>query len=690
MRLVGAIFATILLNFACGGTIQADGLNGLSSADVAKIQSVQSVDISPNGKWIAIRLAVPRIPGLGDDGSAWTELHLVNAETKQSRPFITGEVSIGEIQWSGDSQKIFYAAKRLGDEHVSLYQIPVDGGESRKILTHTEAVKGFDVRPDGTQIAFLAAENRQKEIENYRSQGFNQQIYEEDDLSTLVWLADFDGDQAVNLKAIELTGSAYETHWSPSGDHLAIVSAPTPTVDDRYMRRGVDVYDVKLEKIVATLQTEGKLGQVCWSPSGEQIAIISGKDNHDPAEGRITIHELSGSKPAKTHLTDYLGHVVDLQWLAQNEIVLLAEEGLGSRLGTLSVEGEFSQWKLESDVVFTQFSVSEDASRLAFLGSSSNHPSEAFLLKSETKTLTRLTDHNPWLGERDFGKQVPVEWVAKDGLRLEGVLIYPLGYQAGKRYPTIMYVHGGPESHEKNAWLTSYSRPGQVAAAKGFVVFYPNYRGSTGRGVEFSMMGQGDAAGKEFQDLIDGIDFLISEGISDREAIGVTGGSYGGYASAWCSTYYSDRFAASVMFVGISDNLSKVGTTDIPEEMYLVHHRKRLWEDWDYFLERSPIRYVERNQTPTLILHGKEDPRVHPSQSLEFHRHLKTLNQAPVRSVLYPGEGHGNRRAASKFDYNLRMIRWMEHFLLNQKDTAPEFNIDYGKQLGAGSVSSAE
>ena len=101
-----------------------------------------------------------------------------------------------------------------------------------KILTHTEAVKRFDVRPDGTQIVFLAAENRQEKIEKYRSQGFNQQIYEEDDLSTLVWLADFDGNQAVNLKAVELTGSAYEVHWSPSGDHLAIVSAPTPTVDD--------------------------------------------------------------------------------------------------------------------------------------------------------------------------------------------------------------------------------------------------------------------------------------------------------------------------------------------------------------------------------------------------------------------------------------------------------------------------
>jgi dipeptidyl aminopeptidase/acylaminoacyl peptidase len=136
------------------------------------------------------------------------------------------------------------------------------------------------------------------------------------------------------------------------------------------------------------------------------------------------------------------------------------------------------------------------------------------------------------------------------------------------------------------------------------------------------------------------------------------------------------------MFVGISDNLSKLGTTDIPEEMYLVHHRKRLWEDWDYFLSRSPIRHVQKNRTPTLILHGKNDPRVHPSQSLELHRHLKTLGQAPVRLVLYPGEGHGNRRAAARFDYHLRMLRWMEHYLQGPGGDPPPFTLDYAKQLG--------
>ena len=209
-------------------------------------------------------------------------------------------------------------------------------------------------------------------------------------------------------------------------------------------------------------------------------------------------------------------------------------------------------------------------------------------------------------------------------------------------------------------------------------VFYPNYRGSTGRGVKFSKLGQADAAGPEFDDIVDGIDHFVEAGLADKDKVGITGGSYGGYASAWGATCYSERYAASVMFIGISDNISKVGTTDIPDEMYYVHHRKHLWEDWDYFRERSPIKYVEKARTPLLILHGKEDPRVHPSQSLELHRHLKTLGQTPVRLVLYPGEGHGNRRAASRLDYNLRMMRWMKHYLQGPGGDAPDYALDYG------------
>ena len=303
-------------------------------------------------------------------------------------------------------------------------------------------------------------------------------------------------------------------------------------------------------------------------------------------------------------------------------------------------------------------------------------PNELYTL-TENVSATRRTTSNEWLAALRFATQEVIRFEARDGLELEGILIYPLDYQQGQRYPLVLVVHGGPEAHDHNGWLTSYSAPGQVAAARGFAVFYPNYRGSTGRGVEFSKTSQAAAAGPEFDDLVDGVDHLIEMGLVDREKVGITGGSYGGYASAWGTTYYSDRFAAAIPFVGISDAISKMGTTDIPYEMYDVHHRKWLWEDWDYFAKASPIYYVTRNRTPTLILHGKEDPRVHPSQSLELYRQLKLVGQAPVRLVFYPGEGHGNARSAARLDYALRTLRWMEHYLKGVGGDPPDPNLDY-------------
>lgn len=210
-----------------------------------------------------------------------------------------------------------------------------------------------------------------------------------------------------------------------------------------------------------------------------------------------------------------------------------------------------------------------------------------------------------------------------------------------------------------------------MAAGKGYAVFYPNYRGSTGRGIDFAFSSQGDLAGSEFDDIVDGVDYLIDQGIADSSRIGVTGGSYGGYASAWMSTYYSHRFAAAVMFVGISNNLSKWAESDIPEELYLVHARKRLWNDWSWFLQRSPVYYADKAQTPLLIMHGAEDTRVNPSQSLELYRHLKVRKpDLPVRLVYYPGEGHGNRHASAKLDYTYRMLRWFDTYLMTGNATA--------------------
>ncbi|HEY6563317.1 MAG TPA: S9 family peptidase, partial [Pirellulaceae bacterium] len=508
--------------------------------------------------------------------------------------------------------------------------------------------------------------------------GFNQEIYEEDGQLTRVWIAAADGTD--KPRALDLPGSASFAAWQPGGRELVVVLAPTPTVDDSYMHKRVHIVNVESGHVVEHIKNPGKLGAVAWSPDGKHLAMISGADIHDPGEGRLMVVAVPNAGELRDLLPDLEGHVTSFAWKNDNTLAWLADQGEVSYAGTVTLDGKIDHQIQGDGPILAALSLSQDGQSAAVMGHTARHPAEVFVLPS-AESARRLTNSNHWLESMRFAEQEAIEWTARDGLRLGGVLVKPLDYVAGRRYPLMMVVHGGPEAHVSNGWVTSYSNPGQMGAARGFAVFYPNYRGSTGRGVAFSKMGQADAAGKEFDDLIDAIDHLERTGLIDKRRVGITGGSYGGYASAWGATYYSDRYAASVMFVGISDNISKVGTTDIPEEMFLVHHLKRLWDDWSYFAERSPIRYVERNQTPTLIMHGKQDPRVHPSQSLELFRHLKTLGKAPVRLVLYEGEGHGNRKAAARFDYSLRLLQWMEHYLQGPGGPPPAYELNYQKSL---------
>lgn len=649
----------------------------LQPKHVAQLRLVTAATVSPDGRLVAYTLSVPRRPLADEDGPAWSELHVVPASGEApSRPYITGKVGIGAPQWLPDGGALLYLARRNDDKAPSLYRIPIDGGESQRVLTHPGGIQGFAVSQDGAQLAYLATEESELAAKELRDKGFNQEVFEEDWQPVRVWLTTLDGDGPP--RKLDLPGSASAVEWSPSGKELVVVLAPTPGVDDDLMHRRVHLVDAVSGHVLQKLDNPGKLGEVAWSPDGRHVAMISGADIHDPHEGQLLVASATDGA-LRNLLPDVAGHVSSFAWQDATTLVYVGDVGTKTVLGRVTLEGANETLLGPAGPVLAGLTLSADGVVGAVTGHTAQFPAEVhtFQLKQQPPLLERRTRVNPWLAGIDFAQQETIRWQASDGLEIEGVLIYPLGYVEGRRYPTILSVHGGPESHEPDGWLTSYGRPGQVAAARGFAVFSPNYRGSTGRGVEFSKLGQADAAGKEFDDLVEGIDHLVKLGIVDRDRVGITGGSYGGYASAWGATFYSERFAASVMFVGISDNVSKVGTTDIPEEMFLVHHRKRLWEDWEYFLSRSPIRYVERNRTPTLILHGKQDPRVHPSQSLELHRHLKTLGQAPVRLVLYEGEGHGNRKAAARLDYHLRMLQWMEHYLQGPGGPAPPFELDY-------------
>ena len=641
-------------------------------------RSVLSADVSPDGRQIAFLRSQPRRPLDDASGPAWVELYVLDGDGREV-PFVTGEVNVGRPRWLSADELVFLI-RREGDERRAVYRISTRGGEARKLFEHETNVTSFDVSADGRWLAFLAVDEVDPAVRTLRDQGFNRRIFEEDLRYTRLRIADLEsgeGPDGYDVQTLDLEGSLRSVRFAPDGQRLLVGVTPTPLVDDSYVAYRLLVVD-RDGAVTARVQTEGKLGEAEWSPDGRHIALIGSVDQNDPAAGRLMVVEATGGVP-RDLLPGLEAHVSTFEWQDAETLVYVVDVGTEAEVRKISLDGSVDDALLPKGQVVAAALDVGGGGEIAMVAQTARHPNELYVLDADEPT--RRTVSNEWLSDLRFATQEVVQFEARDGLELEGILIYPLDHEAGQRYPLILSVHGGPEAHDRNGWLTGYSAPGQVAAARGMAVFYPNYRGSTGRGVAFSKTSQADATGPEFDDLVDAVDHLIGIGLVDRDKVGITGGSYGGYASAWGATYYSERFAASIPFVGISNAISKMGTTDIPREMYDVHHRKQLFDDWEYFAKASPIYYVTRNRTPTLILHGEEDPRVHPSQSLELYRQLKLVDQAPVRLVLYPGEGHGNARSAGRLDYALRTLRWMEHYLKGPGGDPPDASIEYAAYL---------
>jgi dipeptidyl aminopeptidase/acylaminoacyl peptidase len=645
---------------------------------VASMRGVSSAVIAPDGKHVAYAVSVPREPWVEDDGAPWSELHVLDVASGTSQAFVAGKQNVSSIAWTPDGKGIGFLAKRGDDKHNCLYIVPIDGGEARRAAALDEPISAYSFARDGVRVALVANESKSAARKKSEEKGFKQEIYEEDWQAAKIWIAKLFETHEKPVK-LEFDGTAHAVQWSPVDDRLAITVTPTPLIDDEYMRIRCHVIDAATGKLLAHCDNPGKLGDIAWSPDGKWIAMVAGLDIHDPAAECLMLSPSAGGAPVDV-LPNYPGKIDAIGWMDAENIMYVASQGCSTVFERVQAKpGSTPKTIVQAgEPILTTVSLSADGQAAAFVGSTPLHPSEVFTMKHGDAAPTRRTNVNPWLDHARLAKQEVVGFKARDGLALEGLLLHPLDEQPGVRYPLILYVHGGPEAHEKNGWITGYSMPGQVSAARGFAVFHCNYRGSTGRGVAFSKSSQADPAGKEFDDLVDAVDHLIEIGLVDKAKVAVTGGSYGGYATAWLSTRYSDRFAAGVMFVGISDKISKMGTTDIPDEEYFVHQLHRPWEKWTFLLERSPIYYAAQCKTPLLILHGKDDPRVNPGQSRELYRHLKLHGQAPVRLVFYPGEGHGNRRADTRYDYNLRSLQWIEHYLTGPGGAMPPIELDYG------------
>lgn len=651
---------------------------------LVEIKSVLDVAVSPNGEHFAYLVKVPRDVYQDDDGEHYVELHVSNKEG-DSRPFITGKNRLGSILWGASNRFIYFLSKRGEDKFARVYRIAVDGGEAQGLVSGLNDISSFSVNSDETKLVYIAKPKAKKEKDSLKKKGLKAKVYEESMESKSAYIVDLLNPKSAHVQ-LDNIGHFISAKFHPSKDRLLVRTAPSPHVDDSYVASEYQIIDTDGD-LISRFKTEGKLGVARWSPEGNKVAIIGAQDKHDPATGRLYIGEASSGKLREIN-KDYRGQVKDIQWFSNFQLTYLGHVGTQSEVVNFNLDSETVSPRIaEGDLVIRSLRADKSGKFLVGVASSDAYPSEVVNLSSNQAI--RQSISNPWLEIAKLPKQETITYKARDGVEIQGVLIYPINYSKRKRYPMIMMVHGGPEAHVSDAWLDRYSYPIKYAAERGYAVFLPNYRGSTGRGVEFSKMGQADYAGAEFNDLVDAIEHLSEIGLVDKKRVGITGGSYGGYASAWAATALSEHFAASVMFVGISNQLSKFGTTDIPKEMHNVHARNYPWDKWQWMLERSPIYHTDKAKTPLLIMHGENDTRVHPSQSMELYRYIKTRSDTPVRLVFYPDEGHGNKKSAAQLDYSMRLMRWMDFYLKgkNNGSKIPPYELNHAEKITASDKS---
>lgn len=672
--LVLAVFA---VQFTFVAATQAEPL---TLEDVASLKRVTAVRMSPVGDRIAYLLQVPRKLYEDDDGKPYHELHVADLQGNVT-PFVTGAIDISDIAWAADGRSILFLAKRDDEaDFNSLYRIGLAGGEAKLLFTHINSIGRIYPAPNGGQLAFTASDALPEKKKELAEKGFKALVYEESVLPVKIWLLDL---QSLTATAHDLPGSASDFNWSADGTLYAVALAPTPLIDDSYTSRDIYVVDSSSGKVNSKLGSVAKLGWFEFSPDGSRIAYVGSVNVNDPREGRLYVVPSSGGERREI-VPNYLGHVSQLLWADDANVRWVGNRGVYTDWETASIAKP-----KPADIVFKgnnqggpiirAIHGNAGQAEVAAIAETPKHPGELFLLRDGADPV-RLTNSNPWLDDRELARQEVITYKARDGLELEAILIHPASKER-RGNPLIVHAHGGPESNFTNGWMTYYSGPGQVFAASGYAVVYPNYRGSTGRGVEFSKLDQHDYAEEEFNDLVDAKRYLVKQGLVDAGRVGITGGSYGGYASMWSASALSEEYAAAVAFVGISNQISKFGTSDIPYEMYNAHSLAWPWEDWMWMLRRSPIYHADKTKTPLLIMAGDKDPRVHPSQSLEMYRYVKLRTDTPVRLVFYPDEVHGNDNTAAQYDYSLRLMRWMDHYLKGPGGEPPPYEIDHAKRL---------
>lgn len=647
------IIAGFLLAF-CAAAATAAPTHVITPDDIVDLAQVGDPQISRDGARIAYTVGTPRPDGKLPRSRIW----LVPATGKAAARELAapGEASDREPRWTGD-RLLFLSDRPLpaGDDKPASWQVwetDAAGAGAKPLTRAATDVTHSTLSPDGKQLAWLAVDAATPEEQAKRNAKDDAVEMERPTRFSRVHVRRLDTGETHVASPERL--QVHDVAWSPDGRTLALRVSNGTTLNDYWYDSRVVLADAGTGAIVRTVCERASAHPLAFSPDGTRL--VYGELGRYGMTATPYVHPLAGGERVALG-TQWAGTLWLVRW--RDDATLVGEGQAGVRGAFLRIDAATGAAKpiAQAQVPYQNFTVAAKG-RIAFLGSTAAKPADVWTLDGATAK-QRTTTH-PQVDAWKRGTLRELEWRSSiDGRRITGLLVLPPDRRRGAALPTLVQIHGGPAWAWASGWLGSWHDWAQMLASHGYAVFLPNPRGSEGQGAAYAEAARNDWGGADFQDVLDGVDVLVREGVIDEERLAIGGWSYGGYLSAWAATQ-STRFRTAIVGAGVIDIGAMALTTDVPD--YLPGYFGDPVAERAAYDAHSPIRHASDVKMPVLILHGEEDRRVPVAQGEMLFRALKRQG-TPVEFVRYPRGPHWFAERAHERDVLQRVLGWLDRHL---------------------------
>ena len=676
LAVAAAAAAFALAPLASSALAASQAKRPMTIVELLDVPGVGSPRLSPDGS----QLLYTRTDTDWKKNGRTTHIHRIEADGSGDVRLTNGEHGESSPRWSPDGSRVAFLARRGESPFTQVFVMRNRGGEASPLTEHESSVSSFAFSPDGAWIYFIAPDPKTAEEKKKDDLQDDVFAFDEDYKQRHLWrIAASPGAEGAAERITEGDYSVLEFRLSTDGARVAHSRAPTPLVDNR--DEG-EVWIMDADGSGALRLTDNTVAErgAEISPDGSAVMFLSDSSADFETYFNDNIFLVPAAGGPHRMLYEAMPHeVTSARWAPDGTIYFTANTGIRTELFRGGVDDAEPTALTAGDHSIGGWSFSAAAGAHVFGVNTRENAGDIHRLPAEGGEMTKVTSVFDYLDETfELPIQKAVRWPGEDGVEVEGILYLPLGYEEGQRYPIVVQTHGGPAASDKFGF-GRWSSYVQVLAARGYAVFKPNYRGSTGYGDDFLRDMVGHYFRQAHLDVMTGVDYLIAEGIADGDRMAKMGWSGGGHMTNKIITH-TDRFKAASSGAGAVNWISMYGQSDV--RIYRTPwFGGTPWQEdapIDTYWGHSPLKDIYKVTTPTIVLVGENDVRVPPPQSVELYRALKT-NGVDTHLYIAPREPHGWRELRHElFKVNVE-IDWFERHVRGldyEWETAPESETD--------------